>query len=225
MCYPSAYHYLRKLQQERRGKSKALLVHGEITLPNGQRIAHAWVEDGDDVVDGKALDKWKHWKRVDYYRRFRPQPWGKWTYNDALDTAAEQGMHYGPWANPDGSPAKPRPLDPALLRGGSLPPRHLYRCGLMYLRTDRGNLDPFLLKLLQLLEQDDRGPQPFDRIVQQYRLSHPEAPEDEIHARLTELQLAGMVDRHARGPGGQSGGRTNYEEYSLSGKGRAFLLH
>lgn len=116
----------------------------------------------------------------------------------------------------------PKPMDWSKFAG--LPLR-LRIDGAMYLRTDRGNLDPFLLKLLQLMERDDRGPQPFDRIVAQYQQTHADITADEVHARLTELQLAGMVDRHARGPGGQSGGRTNYEEYSLSGRGRSFLLH
>jgi hypothetical protein len=220
MCYPSAYHYLRKLAKDSDGKSAALLVHGTITLPNGQRIAHAWVEDGDEAVDAKALDQWKHWKKADYYRRFQAQPWKKWP-NDAAMSLFGKTLHYGPWVNPQGQlMIKPKKTDWSKFAG--LPQRVRVN-GALYIRTDRGNLDPFLLKLLQLLERDDRGPQPFDRIVTQYQQTHADTTADEIHARLTELQLAGLVARHARGPGGQSGGRTNYEEYSLTGKGQNFL--
>lgn len=60
MCYPSAYHYLRKLAKEAKWGTTAVLVHGTITLPNGQRIAHAWVEAGDEAVDAKQMDKWRH---------------------------------------------------------------------------------------------------------------------------------------------------------------------
>lgn len=95
--------------------------------------------------------------------------------------------------------------------------------GALYLRTERGNVDPFLLKLLELAERDGHSPVPFEQLVQQYQQTHDDLTDDDIHARLTELQLAGLVTRHARGPGGQLGGRTNWEEYSLTGKGRGFL--
>ena len=102
-------------------------------------------------------------------------------------------------------------------------PRTLRIDGAMYVRIDRGDLDLVLLKILNLMSRDARGPQSLEKIVQQYQQSHPDLSSEAIQARLTGLQLAGLVARHARGPGGQLGGSTTFEAYSLTGKGHGFV--
>jgi len=103
-------------------------------------------------------------------------------------------------------------------------PRTLRIDGAMYVRVDRQGLDLVLLKILHLAERDARGePLSLEAIVQQYQQSHPDLSSEAVQARLTDLQLAGLVARHARGPGGQLGGSTTFEAYSLTGKGLGFV--
>lgn len=88
-CYTSAVNYVMK-------HPDTILVHGIVTgqgAIEGIEYGHAWVEDGDTVIDtasGKELPKFLYYAlgNIHYTKRY--------SYNDMLEKMLETET-YGPW--------------------------------------------------------------------------------------------------------------------------------
>ena len=107
-CFDDAADYMNAvaLGGDRAELLRIRLVHGIIRFPDdqpegGKRAAHAWVEDGDAVIDAGLLDGQRVnvlWPRVEFYRQLRVEAATRYTaYGFArLSTTACNG-HVGPW--------------------------------------------------------------------------------------------------------------------------------
>lgn len=86
LCFPYVTSMLSVLPQG------AKVVHGEIALPGGKVIDHAWVEHGGKVYDQQGTIT----PRQEFYRAFDPRPRATYTPPEALSHFRRTG-HHGPW--------------------------------------------------------------------------------------------------------------------------------
>lgn len=105
-CFDDAADYLNAvaLGGDREELERVRLAHGIIRFPDdqpngGRRAAHAWVEDGDAVIDAGLLDGQRVnvlWPRHEFYRRLRVEAVTYYTARELVDHNDAQG-HVGPW--------------------------------------------------------------------------------------------------------------------------------
>ena len=91
-CYQVAVDTLMK-------NPNAKLVHGVVTgqgAINGIQYGHAWVEDGDTVIDNTLRGDLRRLPKQLYYRIGNINITRKYTYNQALENLIKY-EHYGPW--------------------------------------------------------------------------------------------------------------------------------
>jgi hypothetical protein len=105
-CFDDAAEYVNeRAKTEPRHVIEGLrLVHAIIQFPEGQpdagrRTAHAWVEEGDWVIDAGLLEGervYLHWPRAEYYTRMRVEAPSAYTALELLAYHDTHG-HVGPW--------------------------------------------------------------------------------------------------------------------------------
>ena len=105
-CFDDAAEYLNAvaLGGDRAELLRLRLVHGIIRFPDeqpegGKRAAHAWVEDGETVIDAGLLDGQRVnvlWPRVEFYRQLRVETATRYTAYELLEHHRLHG-HVGPW--------------------------------------------------------------------------------------------------------------------------------
>jgi hypothetical protein len=78
-----------------------LVVHGICVLPDGSRIAHAWIErtDQDFVIEGALLGPERVYRampRATFDARWKIERCTRYTFDQALALNAAHD-HFGPW--------------------------------------------------------------------------------------------------------------------------------
>lgn len=89
-CYKNVQDYL--LEND---LPAAMIVHGEITSREGNRIKHAWIEDGERVIDpttGVIANK------EDYYARLKPTADDVYTFEEAMKLRFKT-KNFGAWTD------------------------------------------------------------------------------------------------------------------------------
>jgi len=97
-CYMVAAKYLEN--EYFKGNKNLVLVHGEVEGQGaiaGIRYGHAWVEDGDMVID-KSGNRDIHLPKIIYYSlgNINPNKAFKYNYEQMRKKTLEYG-HWGPW--------------------------------------------------------------------------------------------------------------------------------
>ena len=97
-CYMVSAKYLEN--EYFKGNKNLVLVHGEVEgqgAIRGLRYGHAWVENGDMVID-KSNGKNLEIPKVIYYSigNIKPNEVFKYNYEQMLKKTLESG-HWGPW--------------------------------------------------------------------------------------------------------------------------------
>jgi hypothetical protein len=87
-CFSNAVMYAMENNQG------ATLVHGMITNFFGQRFDHAWLEDGDTVIDPTAGSSTS---KASYYENVKAEPISRYSYQEALAKCLKH-EHWGPWS-------------------------------------------------------------------------------------------------------------------------------
>ena len=100
-CYMTAYTYVFDDHIKNNG-TKLLLVHAEVTGTGGNvagiKYGHAFVLDGDFVIDTEALAKGlpHRYPYEEYYAIGRVESEEIYNFNEML-AHAQVNQHYGPW--------------------------------------------------------------------------------------------------------------------------------
>lgn len=84
-CFRNAYRYI--------GEHGGDVVHGKITNAEGKEIDHAWVENGEQVIDPTAGTQTT---KEEYYRIANAKPVARYTLRD-LTRLLMKTRHYGPF--------------------------------------------------------------------------------------------------------------------------------
>ena len=95
-CYQVAFDCLMDLGSN---DDNVRLVHGVVTgqgAIEGIEYCHAWVEDGDEVIDGTMPPKYRILPKDIYYALGNVGITKKYSRKQALAKALFTG-HYGPW--------------------------------------------------------------------------------------------------------------------------------
>lgn len=95
-CYEAAGRFVMR----RGNRASSTLVHGVVSGLGpllGQRIGHAWVECGDDVID-RSNGGDMQWPKQDYYRlgQIIPSECRYYLGHEACAQMLEH-EHFGPW--------------------------------------------------------------------------------------------------------------------------------
>ena len=93
-CYELAYKFIVAHGEDLAGRYK--LVHGNVAkLSQDHPANHAWVEEGDIVLEVSKGRNFRIPKNV-YYERHGITTIRQYNYEEALILAVRSG-HYGPW--------------------------------------------------------------------------------------------------------------------------------
>lgn len=94
LCFQNVWQYANQHAKKHGLKSNLRVVHGKVRLiSTGQVIDHAWIEEGNKVIDptaGVTMAK-KRW-----YELLDARPESKYTVEEAM-VASFRSQHYGPW--------------------------------------------------------------------------------------------------------------------------------
>ena len=91
-CFQAAYDYLIR-------HPDTILVHGVVTgqgAIKGVQYTHAWIEDGDTVIDKTIPEEFSELPKMVYYSLGNIKITRRYTYKEALQQVVET-EHYGPW--------------------------------------------------------------------------------------------------------------------------------
>jgi hypothetical protein len=96
LCYTAALAWLTEVDED-----NWVLVHGTVLSNNDQhRVAHAWCERGDLVVDLARPIGARMATKEDYYRFTKPEVYKVYSREDARFLALKN-RHDGPWGEPN----------------------------------------------------------------------------------------------------------------------------
>ena len=91
-CFQIAYRYF---TNKRSGKLVHGLVMGQGAL-DGIRYVHAWVEDGNTVIDKTLPQRFQKMSKREYYKMGKITNTFSYDQKEVLDKVIETGV-YGPW--------------------------------------------------------------------------------------------------------------------------------
>ena len=91
-CYQVAYQYF---TNKRTGKLVHGLVMGQGAL-DGIRYVHAWVEDGNTVIDKTLPQRFQKMSKREYYKIGKITNTFSYDQEEVLEKVIETGV-YGPW--------------------------------------------------------------------------------------------------------------------------------
>lgn len=101
-CYQTTFNYLTKNYMSNGFKTNLILVHADVTGTGGnvegQVYGHAFILDGDTVIDTERLKHNDNYKfPYDFYKRIgNVTNEKKYSYEEAAKEALTSG-NYGPW--------------------------------------------------------------------------------------------------------------------------------
>lgn len=100
-CFDDAVEYVNALAE--RGASREeietyTLVHAIVIAPDGERIAHAWLEHEEEFIQAGIYNSEKVWMRMDqeeFSRAYNVELQLRYSISEAVNLMIEQGP--GPW--------------------------------------------------------------------------------------------------------------------------------
>lgn len=99
-CFDDTIEYLSFIAKKTpRAVHRYTLAHGIVHDSTGERVAHAWLECGGDVLNPVLLDgerAFMHYPAAKFYKEVSPAKVIKYSAIETWDNNERSG-HYGPW--------------------------------------------------------------------------------------------------------------------------------